>query len=156
MTIKWPALKAALEQHTIDWRGARLAGFLVRCTASRKELGYVWKTGVVWRWRTPDNHSGERTSQRAAVEVLRDAHDLRQQPSLLGRLEEARDYERAKRATDAAPTFVAPTLPPMKAAAPKPPPVAAAPPKGIVWNDQAGMSDLTTAVADALRRGGKP
>jgi len=60
-----------------------MAGFLVRCTASRKELGYVWQAGSAWRWRTADeaNH-GERSSQRAAVQVLRDAADLKQQPSL--------------------------------------------------------------------------
>jgi len=76
MTLKWPALKAMLEPHTVDTPRGRLAGFLVRCTASRKELGYVWQAGSAWRWRTPDDHSGERSSQRAAVQVLRDAWDL--------------------------------------------------------------------------------
>lgn len=158
MTIKWPALKASLEPHTVEARGGRMAGFLVRCTASRKELGYVWKTGNVWRWRTPDDHSGERTSQRAAVEVLRDAHDLRSGATKTPPLpfdvaleESAKLPKRqAKPTPEPKPKREAPK--PVVVVEPEPePPPAPKPPQRIVWSDQPS-GDLTKAVADALRR----
>ena len=77
MTVKYPALKAVLDRHTVETPRGLMSGFLVRCMASRKDLGYVWQAGSAWRWRTPDGqHYGERSTQRAAVQVLRDGHDL--------------------------------------------------------------------------------
>ena len=107
MRVKYPAMKAELESHTVETPQGRLAGFLVRCTASRKDLGYVWQAGSAWRWQTPNGkHSGERSSQQVAVRVLRDAFDLRRQPSLLeGATEENEVITKAWRA---------PVLPPMK------------------------------------------
>lgn len=134
MRLTWPALRAELVQHTVEWRGARFAGFLVRDTGTRKDLGYVWQAGSVWRWRTPDQHSGERTSQKAAVEVLRDAHDLRQ-----GGAPELPRRE--------APVVVhTPTRP-----TPRPAPAAApsAPRRTVQWG---ATVDLTAAISAALNR----
>jgi hypothetical protein len=158
MTIKWPALKAALEAHTVATSRGLMSGFLVRCTSSRKELGYVWQAGSAWRWQTPDGaNRGERSSQRAAVEVLRDAHDVR-----AGGTPTATTLP-----FDDAPITLPTTARPMKPRAPRPttgsepvrnrvvtpkvePPPPPVPEKRIVWGEQTG--DLTQAVADALRR----
>jgi hypothetical protein len=79
----WPALKATGLTHTVETPGGRRPGFLVRSTTSNADLGYIWPVGNAWMWRTPDgkNH-GERSSQTAAVRVLRDAYDLRRTPAL--------------------------------------------------------------------------
>jgi len=74
--IKWPKYRATVEPHTVEVRGARLAGFLVRDAGSRSELGYIWSKGAVWGWRAADGqHYGERATQAAAIEVLRDTFD---------------------------------------------------------------------------------
>jgi hypothetical protein len=157
MTLKWPALKAALEQHTVETPRGRLAGFLVRCTASRKELGYVWQAGSAWRWRMPDGgHSGERSSQRAAVQVLRDAHDLThglREKRLLDILEDEPAILESARVTV--------TLPPMKPRRvdPKPPATPKVkrevlpptpPVKKIDWNTYQ-PTNVTAALGAALK-----
>ena len=76
MKWSWPAQKATGVVHTVDTPGGRRAGLLVRSSTSGLELGLVWGVGNAWMWRTPDGHHGERSSQTAAVRVLRDAHDL--------------------------------------------------------------------------------
>jgi hypothetical protein len=152
LTVKWPALKAVLERHTVETPRGRVAGFLVRCTASRKDLGWVWQTGAtgsVWRWRTPDgNHYGERGAQRAAVQVLREIADLgRGGLPLLERLR-----QQDEQATPAPPPA------PVRKPAPvrvvdaeivdepaEPPPV-----KKIVWGTQS--PGLSSALAAAFRR----
>ena len=158
MTVKYPALAAVLEQHTVDTGRGRMAGFLVRCSTSRKDLGYVWAAGASsWRWRTPDGtHYGERSSQRAAVQVLREAYDVAQagggtpralpfpgdQAILAGWRAPLRvPPMKARAATPPAPKLV----PPPHAA----PPVPAEPPlKKIVWTTQA--PGVTAALDAAL------
>jgi len=163
VTVKYPQLTAVLDRHTVQTDRGLMAGFLVRCTSSRKELGHVWQAGSAWRWRTPDGqHYGERSTQRAAVQVLRDAHDLahgaQQRPLPLS-------------GEGAAPEWHPPAeLPPMKPAAPPletkpkrerkpratpptPPRVEPPPVKKIVWTPQA--PDVTDALAAAIRKHAK-
>lgn len=78
MTVKYHAIRAELESHSVDTAHGTMAGFLVRDSASRKELGFVWNAGSSWRWKTPDSKNyGERSMQGAAVETLRQIHDLK-------------------------------------------------------------------------------
>jgi hypothetical protein len=138
VTLKFPALQASCEAHTVKVGASLLSGFLVRCTASRKELGYVWQAGSSWRWRTPSGaNSGERSSAVRAVEVLRQAFDLSRKPGEVRdprpipspepRVPVASEARRASRPEPAAPR--------------------------IVWPD--AVPDLTAAIAAALKRGGK-
>lgn len=141
MKITWPELKATLESHTVEVPGGLLAGFLVRCTTSRSILGSVWSAGQSWRWRdAKGEHFGERSSQRAAVQVLRDAFDVSRGSStprlpfdLRSTVIEAATTPRATSRTMTRPT---PSI------------VAPAPPvRRIVWNDAAPAFDMTAAVA---------
>ena len=183
MTIKWPALKAVLEPHTVDTPRGRLGGFLVRCTATRKELGYVWPAGSAWRWQTPDRkNSGERSAQRAAVEVLRDAYDLAHgvpAPTIRLPFDEDND-EVVVTTARPRPPLAKPlsttlprswtNLPPMKPrrpdSAPPPQPIVRKParfhlpansdelqPKKIDWSTSSG--DVTAALEQAFRDLGK-
>jgi hypothetical protein len=156
MRVKYPALTAVLDQHTVDTGRGVMAGFLVRCTASQRELGHVWQTGNVWRWRTPDQHSGERATQRAAVQVLREAHDLRsgpQRPLPFSGDPTVSEITTAWRQPIVLPKMkpkappleqLPPRRPTASVTAPEPPPV-----KKIVWSTQPGVTDALDA---AIRR----
>jgi hypothetical protein len=158
MTVKYPALTAVLDQHTVDTGRGLMAGFLVRCQRSRKELGHVWLAGSAWRWRTPDGaHYGERSTQRAAVQVLREAFDLEHGPQRPLPFSGDPTVAEIQEAWRAAPvlrprptTTVKPA--PTRAAPPTPPPpaVEAPPVKKIVWTTQA--PDLRAALDAAFRR----
>ena len=74
---KYPSLYAALEVSERD--GQR--GSTVRCSATLHVLGFVFWTvpvGVVvrWHWRTPDGQHGDASTERNAVQALRDRHKL--------------------------------------------------------------------------------
>jgi hypothetical protein len=154
-------LRAVLVCHTVpDADGRLTAGYLVRCLASRREMGHVWwkptPGAPSWFWRTPDAlHCGERTTRDAAIEVLRDAFDL------------AHDVDRARRhpiaptvsrpdvdASSSSRANVSPartsstrTASPTPTRVPRPPST-----QQITWGP-ASSADLTAAVADALRKG---
>jgi hypothetical protein len=161
MRVKYPALAAMLDRHTVDTGRGVMAGFLVRCSASTKDLGYVWATGNAWRWRTPSGeHYGERSSQRAAVQVLREAYDVAHGPqrALPFRDEEGQASGQAsgKASGQASRPQARPQGRPQGRASrpqtqgrPQAPPAAAVPPKQIVWSTQ---PDLTGALDAAFRR----
>ena len=117
MRVKYPALKAELDSHTVATKHGFFAGFLVRCSASRTEMGYVWSAGSAWRWRTADGqNTGERSSQQAAVRVLRDAYDLRRQPSLL---DTEKTFARPATVREIQDAWRAPIIRPTRAAPPR-------------------------------------
>lgn len=169
MKWSWPALKATGVIHTVDTPGGKRAGFLVRSSTSGAELGLVWGVGHAWMWRTPDGHHGERSSQTAAVRVLRDAYDLALSGRRLPRLpfdEEAQQAPEPQQPRPQSPGPKAPSRPtgpkaqgPKAQQAPRPkapqaqgpagPPAPAAPMKRIVWGPQA--PDVTDALAALLR-----
>jgi len=167
MRLTFADLNASLDQHTVEIAGGGVvAGFLVRCTGSRKELGYIWSTGNVWRWRTADRAAwGERSTQRKAVEALTDSVAAlagtarRKSPATLpfdGPTDAAimsawRSATTASRPAKASAARV--DEPARKAAAPAPKP--AAPVQHIVWPDS-NAHDLTAATSAALnkKRGG--
>jgi len=170
--ITWPALRATLESHTVQpsTGGPRVAGFLVRCTSTRCELGYVWNAGSSWHWQMPEGaaHYGERSSQRAAVQVLREAHDLAttgcaqqsrlpllnidyvedEMPSLLDSIDRA---GRPTREREAAPV---PSGGGRAATLFQTKPVPKPPTRNVVWDStNTGTPDLTATVAAAFRKG---
>ena len=135
---KYPSLYADVEPASSP-DGHR--GSTVRCTATRRELGFVWwshrpGTGVTWHYRC-GTVTGDRNTERNAVQALRDlSNGASARPLPEGREE--------------LPTAVSPQ--PVERAAravPDPPPPAPVP-QQIVWGDSA--PDLTSAVADAFRR----
>lgn len=162
MKTTWPELGATLASHTVKTaRGAYMAGFLVRCLGSRKELGYIWTAGTVWCWQTPsgENH-GERSTQRKAIEVLRDAHDLARGGARLPfdiPTPTDADILDAWRSVGPLPRLGSPMRPqaptPRASASPTPAP-AAAPVKKIVWNDAAPAFDVSAAIAAGLKKAG--
>jgi len=135
---KYPSLYAALEPHTAE-DGRR--GHLVRCTATRVELGFVWwscngSNVVTWHWRTL-GRVGERTTQRNAVQALRDIAN--NAPGLP--LSDEDDDPPARPETPRR-VFHLPSESP-------------APAKHIVWAEQpvdVNVPDLTARIAEALRR----
>lgn len=165
--ITFPELYATLVPATTQVPlGSR--GSLVFCTATNKPLGVVWwrnlgtdwQPFVVWHCRTPAGVEDNRQTQKLAVAVLREA------ATAAGSL--IRPYVRAPKV----PT--APQAPRPKAAraypahlphtrhrtlvpfAPReldPERHAAGPKIPIVWGRRGGV-DATTAVGDALTRGG--
>jgi hypothetical protein len=145
-----PTLRASLEAHTVDVRGRRVAGYLVRCSASRREMGYVWQMGNAWGWQTPTaKNYGERSSRHAAVKVLRDVFDLQhdisraRQYTPLPTDQAVLDSWRApRRASSPASSTTPPAAP-----TPRPAPVK----QQIDWSTST-TSDLTSAIADALKR----
>lgn len=76
LRLTWPAYRAALTSHTVEVAGRLVAGYLVRDTGTRRDLGYVWASGSSWQWRASASQYGERSSQEAAVRQLRDIADL--------------------------------------------------------------------------------
>jgi hypothetical protein len=166
-TWKWPQHQAVGTPHTVDTPHGRRAGFLVRTTGGA-ELGYIWPAGNAWLWRTPSGQNyGERSSQPAAVKVLRQAYDLAQMRAERLPFDDAPTAPQPpapRRAPDRAPT--APSAPPRPGqgahspqrpqrrapTAPQPPaPPAPAPPdQRIVWTDQA--PDVTSRLATLLER----
>jgi hypothetical protein len=126
-----------LTSHTVDTDRGIVAGLLVR--SAGRQLGFIWRAGSVWRWRTPNGDAfGERATQRAATDVLVDIAKVRG-----GGI-----------TTTAAPRPAAPRPAPRPIAAPQkasaPPPEPAAPRKPIVWADVDG-ADLTAALNRAWR-----
>jgi len=82
MNVSFPTLRAACTAHTVDTARGLVAGYLVRCTTSRRDLGYIWPAGASWRWKTPNGLSfGERSTASRAVETLRDISDLQDTPT---------------------------------------------------------------------------
>jgi hypothetical protein len=135
---KYPALYAALEPDEVNGR----RGFTVRCTATRRALGFIWwevttGTTVCWHWRT-GQFFGERTTERNAVQALRDVSNASaQRPLPLGDDSPAPTPARKVREAHTAPQ-----------AAPAPTP--AAPARRVVWNDEP-EADITAALAAALK-----
>jgi len=142
--LSWPALRAALESHTVQTDRGLVAGFLVRCTSSRKELGYVWQAGSSWRWKSPEGF-GERSTLKAAVEVVREAHDVRQGAGLP--LPEAWRHPVLLRPTPVAEARPAPRPAPRPDPKPEPAPE---PEPQIVWPDEASAPDLMSAIAERM------
>jgi hypothetical protein len=140
---KYPSLYAALEPHTAE-DGRR--GHLVRCTATRTELGFVWwscNAGnvVTWHWRTL-GRVGERTTQRNAVQALRDIANNAPGLPLSDDGDEPEPQEQTARPAPPRRVFHLPSESP-------------APAKHIVWAERpvdVNVPDLTAAIADALRR----
>jgi hypothetical protein len=133
--------------HTVQTPGGYVAGLLVRSAGSRKELGYIWAAGSVFRWQTPDGANyGERSTRGAAIDVLIDIYELRAGQQTLPGFDIP------------VPQAWAPLTQTPRASAPKPKPAtpkpAPAPPaepvRHVVWAD--GDHDLTSAVGAALRR----
>jgi hypothetical protein len=165
MKITLAKLNATLDQHTVDVAGGGVvAGFLVRCLGSGKELGYIWTTGNVWRWRTCDRTAwGERSTQRAAVETVVDAYAVSHGQPLSGRNYSDR-YEHVIAKAGVA-YYGSSALPPTREAdikrdAPRavratPVPVAhvpVAPTRHVVWStDNTNAHGITAATADALK-----
>jgi hypothetical protein len=143
---KYPALYAALEPDDVNGR----RGFTVRCTATRRAIGFIWwtcdsGTTVVWHFRTGD-HSGQRTTERNAVQALRDisngqgAFDL---PPADDAVAPTRPAPQARR------VFAMPA-----STEPEPEPVLRpAASRRIVWGEQ--LPNLTAAIAAAFEKGGK-
>jgi len=137
--------------HTValdpDVPKVRVAGFLVRATASRRELGYIWPLHGGWAWRTSDGaHFGERQKQRAAAQALLDA-------ALVAMRGPGVHVDR--RLPDPAPahaerirTTMFPDPPPTPAPTPAPTPTK--PTKPIQWAPSS--FDLTGAVAALLKK----
>jgi hypothetical protein len=146
-----------LTPHTVDVEGGIVAGLLVR-TKSRRDLGYIWRAGSVWRWRTVNNSSyGERYSQQAAVTVLRDIALVMTQPVPVVSSLPMKDQdilamwrERAK-GSSSTPRATAPPSTPRVVAKTTPPP--ATPARRIVWDTtNTNAHDLTAAIGAALKR----
>jgi len=139
---KYPSLYAALEPSTAP-DGKR--GATVRCTATRRELGFVWwsstaTNGVVWNWRTGENF-GERNTERNAVQALRD----------ISNLSSGLPFSASPDPTPAP----APRRTPSPASAPVAAPTASsAPARRVVWDDEQAPG-LTDAIAAALRARGQ-
>jgi hypothetical protein len=175
MRWSWPEHKATGIQHTVETSGGRCAGFLVRSSTSSADLGYIWPVGNAWLWRTPDGKNyGERSSQVAAVKVLRQAFDLRREPALP--FDDPAPAPQSPRPQSPRPSALrapqpprpsgprpsgptAPQSPPAPrpqsprpsaptAPRPKAPPAPEAPMERIVWGDQA--PDLTSTLASLL------
>jgi hypothetical protein len=149
-------LRVVLTPHTVTTPGGVVAGMLVRDAGSQRELGYVWAAGSVqenspsrtYRWRTPDGANfGERASMRAAVQVLRDAYDLRR-GTVSGAAAPVpdRDILAAWRSASTQAPRPAPTPKPTTPKPPTPTP----PRRSITWTDQS--VDLTRAIAAALEK----
>jgi hypothetical protein len=168
---------ATIEPHSVDTPQGVIGGYLVRCAASRKTLGYIWPAGAVWRWRTDDGQAyGERSTQRLAVEVLRDAFnvahgialsaDQPRQPRLpldettREILDAWKSTPIIRRPRPPAPVSdrrfdelrqkfggTAPDPDPEPDPTPDPKPT-----KRIVWNDDAPVLDVTAALADAFKK----
>ena len=160
MRLTFTALRATCEPHTVMVGARRVAGYLVRHSGSRKDLGYVWReSDWCWHWRTPGGqHFGERTNQRAAVEVLVEiaklgdaalAHYTQPLPfevDITPTVERPAPKPKPKKPPLPAPRTAAGSPPPTKPPAAKPP-TAAKP--TITWAD---VPDLTDAVERALKR----
>jgi hypothetical protein len=134
----FPALYAALEP--ADDHGRR--GFTVRCTATRATLGFVWwevltGTTVAWHFRSGDT-SGERTTQRNAVQALRD-------------LANGHPFAMPVAATLPTPTRRA-TAPRAPSPAPAPAP---APTRRVLWDDALPAFDVRAAVAAGFGKAAK-
>lgn len=169
MKTNFPDLSATLVQHTIDTPAGIVGGYLVRCTASRRDLGYIWTAnGSAWRWRTPSGGNfGERSSQFAAVRTLREAFNLANgvtadraprlpfdgtpaptDADILSAWRTADAYRTPNVRRHSAPSVAtkapteAPTAPP-------------APARRVVWNDDAPAFDVTAAIKAGLNKGGK-
>jgi len=158
--IKWPTLRATTEVHSVEVRGARLAGMLVRDSASRIELGYVWAAGSRWGWRAPDGeHYGERATLAAALEVLRDTFDFlnRVSPLAHATLRQRRALSRMDDDDTSAPAPKTARETEQKTKTAPAPVVVVKPAhvQQIVWGPAGG--DLRAAVARALdaEKGGK-
>jgi hypothetical protein len=142
----YPSLYAALEPHTAE-DGRR--GHLVRCTATRVELGFVWwscnaSNVVTWHWRTL-GRVGERTTQRNAVQALR---DIANNAPGLPFSEDDDEPVAPERAGGEEP----PRAPRRVFHLPSESP---APAKHIVWAERpvdVNVPDLTARIAEALRR----
>src|SRR5262245_29582139 len=71
---KYPSLYAALDVADRDGR----RGAVVRCSATLVELGFIYWTfdsasqRVTWHYRSTDGTTGETTTERNAVQRLRD------------------------------------------------------------------------------------
>jgi hypothetical protein len=164
MTITWADLRAICIPHTVDVRGGIVSGYLVRCTSSRTNMGHVWQTGSVWRFRTCANldaplgaafQTGERPTQRSAVAALRALISGVGDPRPAPPVPTDHDAPRARvitappvhqRHAPARPTPRPAVVRDDERAAPE-----ALPAQRIVWTDTP-MGDLTAAMAARLGR----
>jgi len=131
-----------LTSHTVDTERGIVAGLLVR--SAGRQLGFIWRAGSVWRWRTPNGEAfGERATQRAATDVLVDIAQLRG-----GGITAAAAAAASTAPRPAARPAPRPAAAPQKASAPPPEPEA--PRKPIVWAD-VDAADVTAALNRAWR-----
>lgn len=139
----YPSLFAALEPQTAadGTRGSR-----VRCTATQRELGFVWWSAdgnhVTWHWRTGTT-GGVRSTKRNAVQALRDVSNA------------ARVYGGRVPLDEREPEPEAPTTTSAPAARPArvaPAPVVPKPAQQIVWDDAAPAFDLSAALAASFKK----
>jgi hypothetical protein len=152
---------ASIEAHTVKVEHVGFVpGFLVRCTRSNRELGRIWEgrnNGVMWYWRTPTGSAfGERSTQAAAVRVLRDVYDVTHKraatdDTFFHAFEDAatpsdKDILDAWRSVEPTKTRAARPVTP---SAPVAPVVRKAP--SIKWNDDAPAFDVTSAIRDGLK-----
>jgi hypothetical protein len=140
----YPSLYAALNPATLEGghRGSR-----VRCTATQRELGDIWWTAagstVTWHWRTGEAF-GERTTERNAVQALRDVANARAGRMALPRRPVEDDTPPVERPARAArPSAPERTAPPA--------PSAPTPVKRIEWGTGGGTFDVTAAMAKGLK-----
>lgn len=176
MKAKYPSLYADLEPETLP-DGTR--GATVRCTASRKALGFVWWThdgstrsdATQWHYRI-GAETGVRNTERNAVLALRDFANGHGQRLPFGDREDSNQFPtrppRAAPRTDPAQRFTVPAgrSDPKPVARPAPviptsihwgTPIAAAPATPIDWGTPVapatpGTSTLTDrGLADRLR-----
>lgn len=158
---EFPALFATTEPVTGP-DGTR--GETVRCTATMRELGFIWwtvttGTTVEWHWRTPSGKNfGDRSTKRGAVQALRDAANASQRLPFRDDLQAAYEYEVLKPRDTPRPrpatVRTAPTSERIDyAPAPKvvDAPVRPASARRVVWDDAAPVIDLAARIAAGFK-----
>jgi hypothetical protein len=147
----YPSLYAALTPDTVNGR----RGSTVRCTASLRDIGFIWWSAdgstVTWHWRTGE-YFGERTTERNAVQALRDVANAMSGRTLPRGPDDTDTTTRAttsRATTRRAPADAVAPAPAPKALAPQ------APARRVVWGDEAHQPDLAAAIAAAFRQGNK-
>ncbi len=159
--LNWPSFAAVLVVHTVkNDEGVLVAGYLVRCTSSRADLGWLWPRSVssaIWNYRSADGRTfGERSSLKSAVEVLRDVYSITHGQTLSSRPVVTRDARLPLGLDERATSIDRSRSSTPRSAPPAPVVSPAAPVRHITWGDDDSHPDLTSATAAALNRHAVP